>query len=36
LDREEDNPAARGLRDRAWMHIDAAQRAVGHAMGIWR
>ncbi|SRR5579884_1142557 len=36
LDHEEDNPAARGLRDRAWMHIDEAQRAVAHAMSIWR
>jgi hypothetical protein len=36
LDHEEDNPAARGLRDRAWMHIDEAQRSVGHAMSIWR
>jgi hypothetical protein len=36
LDREEDNPSARGLRDRAWMHIDEAQRAVAHAMSTWR
>lgn len=36
LDREEDNPSARGLRDRAWMHIDAAQHAVGHALSMWR
>ena len=35
LDHEEDNPSARGLRDRAWMHIDEAQRAVGHAMSMW-
>lgn len=35
LDREEDNPSARGLRDRAWMHIDEAQRAVAHAMSTW-
>lgn len=36
LDHEEDNPAARDLRNRAWMHIDEAQRAVAHAMGMWR
>ncbi len=36
LDREEDNPSARGLRDRAWRHIDEAQRAVAHAMNTWR
>ena len=36
LDREEDNPQARGLRDRAWAHIDEAQRAVAHAMSAWR
>jgi hypothetical protein len=36
LDREEDNPSARGLRDRAWMHIDEAQRAVTRAMNTWR
>lgn len=36
LDHEEDNPAARGLRNRAWMHIDAAQNAVGHAISMWR
>lgn len=35
LDHEEDNPSARGLRDRAWMHIDAAQQAVRHAIGMW-
>ena len=36
LDHEEDNPGARGLRDRAWFHIDEAQRAVAHAMSEWR
>lgn len=36
LDHEEDNPEARRLRDRAWFHIDEAQRAVAHAMSVWR
>jgi hypothetical protein len=36
LDHAEDNPAARGLRDRAWQHIDEAQRAVAHAINTWR
>lgn len=35
LDHEEDNPAARGLRERAWMHIDEAQHAVAHALSMW-
>jgi hypothetical protein len=35
LDHEEDNPSARGLRNRAWMHIDEAQRAVAHAINMW-
>lgn len=36
ISREEDNPAARGWRDRAFRHIDMAQRVLGHAMDRWR
>ena len=36
LDHEEDNPRARGWRDRAWTHIDRAQEAVHHAINTWR
>jgi len=35
ISREEDNPAARGWRDRAFRHIDMAQRVLGHAMDRW-
>ena len=36
IDHEEDNPAARQWRNRAFEHIDAARRAVHHAMDRWR
>jgi hypothetical protein len=36
LDRVDDNPSARGLRNRAWAHIDEAQRAVNRAINSWR
>lgn len=35
ISREEDNPGARGWRDRAMRHIDMAQRVLGHAMDRW-
>lgn len=36
IDHEEDNPQARQWRNRAFEHIDAARRAVRHAMDRWR
>lgn len=36
INREEDNPEARAMRDRAFRHIDEAQRALHHAMDTWR
>lgn len=36
ISREEDNPAAREWRDRAFRHIDEARRAVRHAIEGWR
>lgn len=33
---EEANPAARDMRNRAFRHIDEAQRALHHAMDGWR
>ncbi|MBV9762564.1 MAG: hypothetical protein JO340_18535 [Acidobacteriaceae bacterium] len=36
ITREEDNPAAREWRDRAFRHIDDARRAVRHAIEGWR
>lgn len=36
IDHEEDNPEARQWRNRAFEHIDAARRAVRHAMERWR
>jgi len=36
ITREEDNPAAREWRDRAFHHIDEARRAVRHAIDAWR
>lgn len=36
IDREEDNPEARQLRNRAFQHIDEARRAVRRAMDRWR
>lgn len=35
IDREEDNPAARAWRDRAFHHIDEARHAVHHAIETW-
>lgn len=35
ISREEDNPAAREWRDRAFRHIDEARRAVHHAIEMW-
>jgi hypothetical protein len=35
ITREEDNPAAREWRDRAFRHIDQARRAIHHAIDIW-
>ncbi|HEX7641910.1 MAG TPA: hypothetical protein VF472_06810 [Burkholderiaceae bacterium] len=35
LDREEDNPEVRGLRDRAWEHIDRALHAAEKAHAEW-
>ena len=32
---EEDNPAARGLRDRAVSHVDAAGRWTQAAINFW-
>ncbi len=36
ISREEDNPGAREMRDRAFHHIEEAQRALHHAMDRWR
>jgi hypothetical protein len=36
ITREEDNPAAREWRDRAFRHIDAARHAVHEAIEGWR
>jgi hypothetical protein len=36
IEHEEDNPAARQLRNRAFQHIDEARRAVRRAMDRWR
>ncbi|HTU44297.1 MAG TPA: hypothetical protein VMF91_04510 [Bryobacteraceae bacterium] len=36
ISREEDNPAAREWRNRAFRHIDEARRAVHHAIEMWR
>ena len=36
LAQEEDNPAARGLRDRAVHHIDDAGRLTAAAISDWR
>ncbi|HEX3681334.1 MAG TPA: hypothetical protein VHU83_02245 [Bryobacteraceae bacterium] len=36
ISREEDNPAARQWRDRAFHHIDEARRAVHEAIEAWR
>lgn len=36
ITREEDNPAARAWRDRAFRHIDEARHAVHHAIEMWR
>lgn len=35
ISREEDNPEARQWRNRAFEHIDAARRAVHHAIEMW-
>ncbi|HEX8955512.1 MAG TPA: hypothetical protein VF798_04525, partial [Burkholderiaceae bacterium] len=35
LEREEDNPEVRGLRDRAWEHIDRALHAAEKAHAEW-
>lgn len=36
ISREEDNPAAREWRNRAFRHIDEARHAVHHAIEMWR
>ena len=36
ISREEDNPAAREWRDRAFHHIDEARRLLHHAIDSWR
>jgi hypothetical protein len=36
ISREEDNPAAREWRNRAFQHIEEARRAVHHAIEMWR
>lgn len=36
ISRAEDNPAARDMRNRAYRHIDEAQRALHHAIDTWR
>ncbi len=35
ISREEDNPAAREMRNRAFRHIEEARRALRHAIGMW-
>jgi hypothetical protein len=36
ISREEDNPDARGWRDRAFHHIEDARHAIHHAIDVWR